>query len=189
MLGDGALVREARNPWSSKYGGVIMQRTFDLDRLLNRIAESFAKGIPNGWLLNWDSNRFQRDFVDAVRPCSLKNRTSFDFARCNQYDVEIEPQENGYAYVLTLRLSFVLPYFCLHWTEYNVTRTEGCVVAVTDVPEGFALESKIRGCALRLGFEELPDELLNAKTFGVQLELSDDDDVTVSKCLFDDYSG
>lgn len=165
-----------------------MQDILNAGELCVRVAEKFRDGIPNGWLLHWDSQRLQSELTDASMPYSVRNRTSFDYSRCNQYDIEIAPQDSVFTYVLTLRLSFVLPYFCLHWTEYDASKTNGRVVAMHDTI-GCELESKLRSVVERFGFEELPDQWLSVKIPEFKLELSEDENVTISKCLFDDYDG
>lgn len=162
-----------------------MTDLLDIDRLSSELVDRFRDAVPNGWLLGWDRNRFRQQFAEASKPIIVTNNTSFDYSRCNQYDFETVHAGSKCFLLLTLRLSFILPYFCLHWTEYDETKTHGRVVQL----EGDELEKKIRGTAQRLGFEELPDAWLGVRVSGIQLELSEDENVTISKCLFDDYSG
>ena len=105
-----------------------------------------------------------------IKPISLSNRTSFEYSRCNQYDVEIASPTGNFRYLLTLELSFVLPYFCLHWTVYDATNTSGRVVTVMGDPVGRKLEATIRNFSVLALWEDqnvlriAPRRLRNRRT-------------------------
>ena len=86
---------------------------------------------------------------------------------------------------MTIKISFVVPAYVIHWTEYE-SRTVGKVIS--SPPDPFReIEMKVRMALETAGCFELPDTWLEVLISGVTLELSGNHNVTLSKCLFSDH--
>ncbi len=154
--------------------------------LISVLQASFASGLPNGWQLGWDRERFGADLKRIAGDRRVINVTSFDYSRCNSY--EIECSNVGNQLVLTVRISFVRDLFILHWTQYSPNRRSGQVVQ--EIPDACAeIEGSVAEFLHCENFRRVPDDLYEQHVPNVELELSEPGDVTVGKCLFDDYDG
>lgn len=160
----------------------------DLTRedLESRVREAFSDGPPNGWLLGWAEDRGFREFAQVVAPHKAANNTSFDYAFCNHFDVRMALDDAKYA-VLTVLTSFVADVFSMHWTLYGPGGRGGQVV--NDVPRGRALEATVQDWLAGRGFVSLPDRLGDVVLDGLELELSGEENVTLAKCVFQDFEG
>lgn len=163
-----------------------MTGSMTLNNLLKVVRDQFQDGPPNGWLLGWDEMRYFKLISSAAEPHVTINQTSFDYGFCNWFDVHIEPGGDERCWLLTIKLSFIAPTYCMFWTQYEGP-THGTVIATA--PDGYQpIEDKVRALVHNKGFFELPDEWYDKQVEGVFLELSESGNVTLSKCLFTDYS-
>jgi hypothetical protein len=158
-----------------------------IERVIDELRGQFSEHPPNGWLLGWDEERHLALVEKTCAPYAVTNTTSFDYAFCNRYEVRLDDTNSSGFWVLTVRLSFIMPVFSLHWTRYE-SQTEGAVI--TRVPgEHHEVEERLRKALESVGLDELPNEWSEREVGGLELELSGDTNVTVSKCLFEDYAG
>ena len=82
----------------------------------------------------------------------------------------------------------MLDLFVTHWTQYDPQRRDGRVVQKVPV-SCIQLEEDIARFLNRKRFRRIPDRIYDTHVPNVTLELSEPSDVTVGKCLFDDYDG
>ncbi|MCA9280080.1 MAG: hypothetical protein H6815_12470 [Phycisphaeraceae bacterium] len=158
-----------------------------IEAVVNDIRTQYRERPPNGWLLGWERERYLLLVQEACAPHAVVNATSFDYAFCNRYEVNLSEGDAGIFYMLAVRLSFIAPVFSLHWTRYE-SQTKGSVVS--SVPSDCSqLEEKLRKTLERAGLTGLPDEWFEQEVSGVELELSGTSNVTIGKCLFEDYEG
>lgn len=158
-----------------------------LKTMIDGLRQQFSEQPPNGWLLGWDRDRYFTLVKNTCEPFVVTNATSFDYAFCNRFEVGFEePRGEGFL-ALTVRISFVFPIFALHWTKYK-SKTLGAVVTQV-AGEHRELEERVRRALESIGLNELPNEWSEEKVEGVELDLSDANNVTISKCLFEDYTG
>lgn len=166
-----------------------MKEQLQIEFLIAAIRKAFADAPPNGWLLEWDEMRAFERIKIAAHPFHCENYTSFDYSFCNHYGISTRTESRNVKYwVLTVRLSFIANVYCMHWTEYSPDGRSGHVI--TTISDGAlqSMEARVKAEVERAGFVALPDEWLDVPIRGVTLELSDQDKVTLSKCLFEDYS-
>ena len=159
------------------------------DELAAATRATFAVGVPNGWVLGWNRVRFEKELAALACPFSCLNATSFDYARCNRYEIECRTDGASSYLMLTVLISFVVDVFSTHWTRYEKGGRSGTVVATPNDSSFTGLEGRIAEMLRSKGFRRLPDDLYNAKIVGIELELSDPGDVTLGKCLFEDSDG
>ncbi|MEL6340959.1 MAG: hypothetical protein AAFQ65_13700 [Myxococcota bacterium] len=163
------------------------------DSLLHRwqaeVYDAFKDGAPNGWLIGWDRDRLLNEVRDIARLADgCINATSFDYARCNRFELRIGAEDRQH-WVLTVRVSFVIDAYSLHWTEYGPGDKSGRVVDGLDNKRTGTLENETRSILAGRGFAELPATWSALPMTGIALELSDPEDVTLGKCVFEDYDG
>jgi hypothetical protein len=158
-----------------------------LERMIDDVRHQFSEEPPNGWLLGWDRERYLALVQNTCVPFVVTNTTSFDYAFCNRFEVRFDEPAREHFWVLTVRISFVLPIFSLHWTKYDST-TVGTVVTQV-AGEHREVEESVRRALESIGLNELPEEWSEEEVGGVELELSGANNVTISKCLFEDYAG
>ena len=167
-----------------------MKTKMTLADLQQNLMRRFATGVPNGWLLGWNERRLQSELATAVRPLKMQNCTSFDYAFCNHFDVSFDGDGEYYDYVLTIRISFVCDFYCLHWTRHKRSgNKEGRPVRTPETPDARVLERRVRELLAEHGFLEIPDEWMDEPAPEVKLELAGTRNVTISKCVFEDYEG
>lgn len=159
-----------------------------LCELKDRIVSTFRVSPPNGWLLGWDERRAFDAIASAVAPHEFRNCTSFDYSFCNRYECTVIGQ-NDESFLLCIRISFIAELASLHWTRYSESMKEAEVVAESVVPDSRQIMSKVRTVLRSCGFSESPASWDDEPLFGVRLELSNPEAVTVGKCLYEDYEG
>jgi hypothetical protein len=162
-----------------------MKEEFSLDRLKALVVTTFENGPPNGWRLGWDENRFYDVVSTAAQPADCVNHTSFDYSFCNTL-VVTPIARSDLTLTLTVRVSFVAPFYSTHWTRYRPKDAQVVSAVPSEVAE---IADRIRKALCRLGFTEMPLEWHDETVQGVVLELSGATNVTLSKCLFEDYEG
>jgi hypothetical protein len=166
-----------------------MNTTMTLDELKRHLREQFATGVPNGWTRGWNHGRLQSELAAAVQPLKVENCTSFDYAFCNHFEVRVDGGHPRWLYELTIRISFVGDFFCLHWTRRQPASRKGGTVRSPGSAQASMIEQTVRELLERHGFREIPDEWLDEPVPVVRLELAGTRNVTISKCLFEDYDG
>ena len=149
---------------------------------------AFDTGIPNGWELEWDRARFEKEVAARARPWKCFNATSFDYARCNKYEIECGSEATGH-YVLTILVSFVVDSYIAHWTHYTERGRAGVVVTGPGERALGTVEQAVISFLEGEGFEEMPADIYRTKVEGIALELSEPDEVTIGKCCFEDFDG
>lgn len=160
-----------------------MAEQLPVQEIIRHIRSQFRDGQPNGWLLNWDESRLFTQVSIAAAPHEVLNCTTFDYAFCNWYEIPISTGHNDW--ILTIKLSFIVPAYCMYWTEHD-TVTGGSVAPIA--PMGYQnLEDKVRFAAESAGLFELPSEWHDHEVQGVTLDLSNTSNVTIDKCLFCDH--
>ena len=65
------------------------------ESLKQKVFDAFERGIPNGWILHWDENRFFDQISEIVRPYPLINYTTFDYAFCNRFEMDCRGDRKG----------------------------------------------------------------------------------------------
>ncbi len=163
-----------------------MTNRITIDDITESIHSQFDKGPPNGWLLGWDESRCFALISAAAAPHPTSNHTSFDYGFCNWFEVRIDSEGDDRYWTLTIKLSFIAPAYCIHWTQYE-SPTQGAVIPAA--PVGYKIvEDKVRIAAENAGFFGIPTEWCEKQLLGVELELSGTENVTLGKCLFTDYA-
>ncbi len=157
----------------------------DLDCWKTAIGRRFSGGPPNGWVLGWDRTRMFAEICREAKDYSCTNCTSFDYSFCNRYEIRVD--ESSYEFWnLTVRISFVLDVFSLHWTRYVAGGKRGWVLDDAPNQEASLVELRIRDSLESKGYDELPADWYEEPIDGVVLELSGDR-ATIGKCLFEDH--
>ena len=159
-------------------------RPTDFD-LIPRIQRVFADGPPNGWLLGWDENRGFVELKRVAYPWLVENCTSFDYAFCNWFDIACRIDSDSNEYILGVFTSFIADYYQLFWTRLDRGRKRAEVVP--EVVEMSGVHAAVVEWLHRRGFSSVPPEFDGRIVPGVELELSEPDEVTVDKCLFRDH--
>ncbi len=164
-----------------------MSNRITWEDLVAAVQRQFQHSAPNGWLLGWDRNRGFALVCTAAAPHQTTNHSSFDFGFCNWYEVCVNGNTDQCFWSLTIKLSFILPIYCIYWTRYE-SSIKGSVIDTA--PTGYqVVEDNVRVAVENAGFFELPDDWYERKIDGVELELSGNERVTLGKCLFTDYEG
>ena len=154
---------------------------------VERVEAAFAEGPPNGWLLGWDEKRFERDLRQLADSAPVFNATSFDYAFCNKYEVEIRETSGEVYWILTIRISYIVDAYTLHWTEYRTTET-GRVVGTPSIEACRRTESAVLQFLSQVGCSDVSDNWYRHRIPGIRLELGGTE-ATLGKCLFEDYEG
>lgn len=148
--------------------------------------KAFERGVPNGWLLGWDRSRFGEELAVYSRPWPCFNATSFDYARCNRYEIECRGDEGGRFAVLSVLVSFVVDAYVMYWTVHEEGRARVCQAPQEPwVPSGIV--GSMKGFLESSGFQEMSGATYAMPMDNIALELSDPDDVTLGKCCFEDF--
>lgn len=162
-----------------------MSNPMTFDEITKAIHSQFHEGPPNGWLLKWNESRYFALVSDAAAPHRTTNHTSFDYGFCNWFEVRIDGNSHHGYWTLTIKLSFIIPAYCFHWTQYE-NSTQGTVIHAA--PAGYQmLEDKVRIAVENAGFFAISAQWYDVELEGVELELSSTEHVTLGKCLFTDH--
>lgn len=153
------------------------------------IQDRFADGPPNGWLEGWDCRRFENEIRKLVAPLEMTNETSFDYEFCNTYEIKVETKKPAGYRIFKIQVSFILDVFSTQWDRPErdgrpVKLKPGYLFAMCG-----NLEQNIREFLIERQFEEIANEDYNRNVAGVMLELSGSENVTLTKCLFEDFEG
>jgi hypothetical protein len=90
---------------------------------------------------------------------------------------------------LTIWISFVEDAFCVFWTNYSRGGKSGSPDLSASSEGQAAVTSRVREFLESRGFVEVTSEWYSRRINGVELELSLPSEVTLGKCLFNDYDG
>ena len=163
-----------------------MDKNIIPDIWIQKIKEVFHDGVPNGWLLQWDSDRYSNELKDLALDLEFSNGTSFDYAFCNTYYLYHPSQETENYEMATIDISFVVNAYQVFWTQYSNHGKTGKVISSPSSEKSQIIEKKIRLFLEKNGFTECLVEWSEIKIKGIKLELSDEE-ATLGKCLFIDY--
>lgn len=163
-----------------------MTFTMKLHEITDAVKRHFLNEPPNGWLLGWSEERLFREIQGIAAPFTAINHTSFDYCFCNWYDIHANQDDDDDRWILSVKLSFIVPVYCIFWTTYEGPTFSGQVVAA---PKTISqLENSVRDFVEDAGFFKLPAHWHDIQVAGVSLELGGEINVTLDKCLFCDYS-
>lgn len=152
---------------------------------INTVREKFSNGVPNGWLLNWDSERFSKELKELSNEFEFINSTSFDYAFCNSYNLFFPSQASENYEMATIEISFIVDAYQIFWTEYFDYGKRGKVIPATTSKKSKAVEIRIRSFLNEKGFTDCLLDWSEINIQNIQLELSEK--ATLGKCLFVDY--
>lgn len=153
-------------------------------QIVSKIREAFSQGVPNGFLLDWDRERFYSSLVREFKGCRVINDTDFNYSFCNTYELDGLGSSKE-DYVITIKISFVADAYTVYVTKYWDSRRKGKVVPDELVPEIGCSVSDVKIFFKKMGFEEVDGEMMDVEIPDVQLELAET--ATIGKCLFDDF--
>jgi len=156
-----------------------------LYNLISDIQNKFSEGCPNGFLLEWDVNRFFHALLSLFDGYKVINDTDFNYSYCNSYDVELGEDENNDVFILTLKASFISDAYTIHITRYSSDRRNGVVIPYENCLEYESEIAKVKGFIENEGFVEVQSNEMDVVVENVELELAGP--ATVGKCLFDDF--
>jgi hypothetical protein len=147
----------------------------------------FNDNLPNGWQLGWDESRLYDAVAKVAYPKVTRNYTTFDYNYCNWLEIRCGDPSDGEYSTLTIKISFIVPLFRLHWTLRSGVNY---ATIIDSAPiDCQPIEDKVRTILQNAGVQEIPEEWCNHVLADIELELSGTENVTVSKCLFSDYEG
>ncbi len=151
------------------------------------IRRQFQTAPPSGWELHWDADRFYDDLKEILGGnYKLCNCTNFDYSFCNSYELTVENKNGNEKWILAIKVSFIVDAYSLHWTYYPRNKQAYVLMDQKDA-QLQNIEDKIVSFLGSKGFSDVSHKVYNMKLEDVSLELSDPDEVTVGKCLFDDF--
>lgn len=156
-----------------------------LSILIGDIQRKFSNGCPNGFLLEWDANRFFQDLLSLFLGFKVTNDTDFNYSYCNSFDIELGKNNEGKIFVLTLKISFIIDAYTVHITRYSSNQRAGNVISIEGCLEYSGAVEKVRSFMEAQGFIEVQDDDMAHFVENVELELAER--ATVGKCLFDDF--
>ena len=157
----------------------------ELAHLITAIGERFRNSPPNGLLLGWREDRYFDEVRGCCPGCTVVNETSFDYSRCNTFQIRPQSLTDQWIYELSVNISFVAAAYTIHWTKYSPDARRGRVVDTADVEVAQNPAAAVRRMLKMEGFTEIPGEWLESLVAGVDLELAES--ATLGKCLFNDY--
>ena len=151
-----------------------------LVELIDKVKEAFANGVPPGYLLNWEEDRFFSEISQIVTPMRVVNETDFNYAFCNRYSIYDTNRE----YYFGLWISFIADVYSLS----QFKRISNTQVSEVGKSESCCLSEKkdeIKQFLTNKNFIAFPESWDKVVVPGIKLELSDV--VTLDRCLFEDY--
>lgn len=164
-----------------------MATPVSIDSLVAQVRDQFRifNSAPNGWAIKWDESRYFEAITAAAKPYPTVNYTDFNYEFCNSYAVFFDQLPTKCYRALMIEVSFVAPVFCFYWTQAE------CDLRKKNWPNAYPsarekATERVRALLVRENLFEVPDDWLNTKIEGVELELSGSTDVTLYKCLFVD---
>lgn len=161
-------------------------KTSQFKNELQIIRDKFKNGPPNGYNLAWNENRFWDELKKAVNPHKVINTTSFDYSFCNSYEIEINSAFSIASRRLIIHISFIMDVYEVYWTQQAFLK-EPQVVKSHQNKKDFHIENQIHQLLGSHNFVEVSDALYDTKLTDIKLELSEPENITVGKCLFNDH--
>ena len=158
----------------------------NLKYILRVIKKRYQYGVPNGVLLKWDRNRFKSNIQKVIGKNYVleQHTTDFDYEFCNSYSIKIDI--NLYIYCLNLNISFIGDFYEINWSSMKKrTKQIKHSIRINNF-ELINIENIIDNFFKKRGFIKISDDIYNIKIEGIELELSELDEVTIGKCLFND---
>lgn len=156
------------------------------DSLIKEIHSTFNNGIPNGMLLGWDEERFYTELLNLSQNGKIVNATDFNYSFCNTYYFYYPPERSKVNEKATLQISFISNVFQIYWGKYLKHSSIERRIQEPEYAESKDWEKNVKAFMKQRGFEEFLDELYNLPIDGIELELSEKDEVTIGKCLFEE---
>ena len=80
--------------------------------LVERIRSSYRQGVPNGYANGWAEDRFESALKSRLPAYTVSNCTSFDYAACNTYEIDV--LDDPRRYCATLKISFIADCYVLY---------------------------------------------------------------------------
>lgn len=149
--------------------------------ILEVINQKFGSGIPNGFLLGWDADRFLIDFKSIIgNDFKLINQTDFSYSYCNSYDILIDR-----TLVLTIQISFIVDLYSIHLTKYSTDRKQGKVIPLSPSITNNQRIKKLIKFLENNKFEEISDIQYSFEVEDLSLELADKP--IIANFIFEDY--
>jgi len=155
------------------------------DELIDEIKKMYLDGRPNGFLLEWDVNRFFEELVLLFIDHKVSNDTDFNYSFCNSYNIALGNTSDNEKYVLTVKASFIADSYIVHITRYSKSKRNGKVVSIEECQEYASELALVREFMTKKGFVETPRNMIDLHVDGIELELAEL--ATLGKCLYDDY--
>ena len=156
------------------------------DSLIEDIRRAFKQGIPNGTILGWDRERFYTDLLSLTRRGTVVNETDFNYARCNTYHFYYPKELSKVNETATLEISFISNVYLMYWGKYLKHSPTERRIREPEFTESKDWGKAVKEFLKQRGFEEFLIEWYNLPIDGIELELSEKDEVTIGKCLFDE---
>ena len=156
-----------------------------LDDWISIVKNKFGDGCPNGFLLEWDVNRYHSSIKEICRNCKVTNQTDFNYAYCNTYEIRPETRNTKFIYELTLNISFIVDAFSLHWTKYTTNLKKGGVISSNEIEVEYDPTDGLIKFLEKNEYQEVKSDWFEINIDDVQLELAEK--ATLGKCLFHDY--
>lgn len=157
------------------------------DSVIKDIQMAFKDGVPNGILLGWDEDRFYQDLLILTQRGEIVNRTDFNYSFCNTYYYHHSNKHSKTQEKATLQISFVSNVFQIYWDK-SLKHSSSMARRIKEPEnnESKEWEKAVKGFMKQRGFEEFLIDWYNLPIDGIELELSEKDEVTVGKCLFEE---
>lgn len=156
-----------------------------LDDWISTVKSKFGDGCPNGFLLEWDANRFYSSIIEICRKCKVINQTDFNYAYCNTYVIRPGTKTGNFIYELTLNISFIVDAFSFHWTRYTPNLKKGGVISTNEIEVEYDPTDSLIEFLEKNQYQEVQPDWFDLNIDDVQLELAEE--ATLGKCLFHDY--
>ena len=148
-----------------------------LNEYINKVKTTFAQGIPSGFLLHWDKERFHAEISEIVQPMRIQNETDFNYAFCNRYSIYDTDSEH----YIGLWISFVTDVYSLSLLKKNR------ISNIESAPKPYLHEKfeEIQQFLTSKNFSAFPASWDDVIVPDISLALSEV--ATLNKCLFEDY--
>jgi len=144
---------------------------------VDKIRVSYRSTIPDGYALGWSEDRYLAALKKRLPDYQIDNFTSFDYAVCNTYELNVQAELRSY--IATLKISFIVDCYVLYIGHLKR-------ISASDAQTHFApIAKSIHQLLDGGGFQEIQTEVLDVVVPGVTLNLAPQ--ATIGKCLFDDY--
>lgn len=148
------------------------------------ITNQFNPTPPNGFALDWDSDRYFAALKKLCVGCTVLNCTDFNYAYCNTFRITPKSINREYVYDLTLNISFIVNGYSLHWTKSKQGSRAPTPIKEEHIKVKMNPAPVLRQYMDKNSFIEVDGSWFDLPIKGVQLELAEI--ATLGKCLFHD---